>query len=127
MDVDLVSISFVDGYLYCKYQGGLNSDENAKNNIDSIFHYCRKHACLKILMDCLDVDYKDLSLTDEHSLAVSISSTYPNHFKIVILTRDIPDRPNRHLENVCNNRGVNLRVFFEQEREEAVLWLKSFS
>jgi hypothetical protein len=125
MTVYLVSITFRDGYLYCKYQGDLNTHEKTKDNIDSIFQHCRKHACLKILLDCLDVDYSRLSITDEHTLAVFLSSLYSNHFKIAILTRDVPGRPNKHLENVCTNRGINLKVFFEHESEEAVLWLKN--
>ena len=81
------------------------------------------HSCVRLLVDASGGTNKQSFMTDFEFTAQHRTELPPGTSHAVVIRSDQKEHM-QFVENVAQNRGVNLRLFLD--RNEAISWLKEF-
>ena len=122
MAVELKSISVIDDYLHCCFEGRFDKLAKMEENTKKVLAAHEESGYYKALLDFSQIK-GTVGLLYEHYLGKQISFAAPQGAKIALLGPNyLRILDTGHLRNVASNRDTNLKIFWEMD--EAVAWLQ---
>jgi hypothetical protein len=100
---------------------GVFSLDLARAVVGSAIRACEEHRLVRALADIRSMQ-GDMATLDRYEAGTYGAKMIPRTIAVAMLARPDQISPDSFFENVLVNRGVNLRVFSDQE--EALEWLK---
>jgi hypothetical protein len=116
-----VTINRQGDHLHIIFSGSF-SLAASKASVDAMVKACAEGRCSKVLFDCRPMT-GEMSIMDRFDTGQYGAQTITHGIKIAMLAREDQISPNNFFENVAVNRGVNLKVFTDENG--AIEWLRA--
>ena len=121
MSKEALSIIDKGSYLLVEFFGEF-SVENGKQCVDSMTRACESRDRSKVMLDCRRMTGM-MSIFDRFQVAEYGASKQRQIRQLALLNREEIVQPDNFVENVADNRGMNMKIF--TKFDEAELWLNN--
>ena len=118
---EMIEVHDKHDYVLVEFVGEFNV-EAAKQTIDRAVQACAEYGQPAVLLDCRKMT-GSLSIMDRFQVAVYGQTSIGKIARLALVRRPDADPPDRFVETVAVNRGINLKLF--TDIEQAIEWLRS--
>jgi hypothetical protein len=115
----MIEIQNKGAYLLVDYSGDFTL-EGAKECIDSYVDACAEQNCSRVLLDTRKMTGR-LGIMDRYKMGRYAIKTKVQEIRTAMIGTKSYVLPDRFLENVASNLGVDVKVFLDTD--EALKWL----